>query len=59
MQDYKKMALPSGLCLLPVSEFISLLEFKLDSLKKAREEDSSWNYGIEELEADIEYLKTI
>lgn len=42
----------------PLEDYISLLEFKLICLKQAEEEDSSWNYGIEELEALITKLKT-
>jgi hypothetical protein len=39
------------------SKYLDLLEFKVDSLKKAKELDSSWNYGIEELELEIEIVK--
>ena len=38
-------------------EYIGLLEYKLDALKKAQSNDSSWNYNIEELELQIESLK--
>lgn len=38
-------------------EYIALLEFKLIALQYAQEEDSSWNYGIKELEQQIEQLK--
>lgn len=38
-------------------EYIDLLEIKLYSLKKAEEEDSSWNYDIKELEEAIKKLK--
>lgn len=40
-----------------LEEYIELLECKLYSLKKAEEEDSSWNYGIDELETKIKELK--
>lgn len=40
-----------------LEEYFELLEYKLYSLKKAKEEDSSWNYGIEELEEKIKELK--
>lgn len=58
MFDYKSCVTKSNLVILPLNELIELLEFKLISLKKAKEEDSSWNYGIEELEAEINYLKS-
>ncbi|MFW6233344.1 MAG: hypothetical protein ACOC3Z_01640 [Nanoarchaeota archaeon] len=41
-----------------LEEYIDLLEIKLYSLKSAKEEDSSWNYGIEELEEKIKNLKS-
>lgn len=44
-------------CLLDIEDVISLLECKLDKLKQYNEEDSSWSYGIEELETQIEELK--
>jgi hypothetical protein len=39
-----------SVCIIPIGETIELLEYKLESLKVARDEDCSWNYGIEELE---------
>jgi hypothetical protein len=42
---------------IPLSEYIELLEIKLTSLQCAYEYDSSWNYGIPELEEKIEKLK--
>lgn len=42
---------------IPLIEYIELLEFKLESLKAARDADSSWNYGIDELEEKILTLK--
>ena len=57
MFDYKNSVTESGLVLLPLSELIELLEFKLDSLKQAKQEDSSWNYPIDELTSDIDFLK--
>lgn len=51
---------PDGLiCYLPIYDMIELLEYKLDALKKCRDEDGSWNYSIEELEEQIEKLKNI
>ena len=44
-------------CLLDIEDVISLLECKLDKLKQYSEEDSSWSYGIEELETQIKELK--
>lgn len=43
--------------MIPLSDYIELLESNLWSKKRAREEDSSWNYGIEELESKIQALK--
>lgn len=40
-----------------LEEYIELLEYKLYCFKKAKEEVSSWNYGIEELEEKIKELK--
>lgn len=42
----------------PINEFISLLEFKLITLKEAKEKDNSWNYNIEELETEINKIKS-
>jgi hypothetical protein len=41
-----------------LEDYISLLEYKLICLKKAYEEDSSWNYSIDKLEKTIAELKT-
>ncbi len=38
-------------------EYLELLEFKIQALKEAQEKDSSWNYGIDELELHMEYVK--
>lgn len=38
-------------------EYVELLNFKLDSLRLAQEQDSSWNYGIKELELEIQKYK--
>lgn len=40
-----------------LEEYIELLETMLYCLEKAKKEDSSWNYGIEELEEKIKELK--
>jgi hypothetical protein len=40
-------------------EYLDLLEYKLIALKQAKEQDSSWNYGIEELEQEIKTLKSL
>lgn len=45
------------ICIIPTDQLISLLECKLDRLHSAQKEDSSWNYGIEELEQQIQELK--
>ena len=37
-------------CTISTFELIELLEFKLLALKQAKDKDSSWNYGTEELE---------
>lgn len=42
---------------IPLLEYIELLEIKLAAKKEAFEKDSSWNYGIEEIELQIESLK--
>ena len=57
MKNYKECVTESGLVLLQLPDLIELLEIKLASLKEAIERDSSWNYGIEELESEINYLK--
>lgn len=44
-------------CTIATFELIELLEFKLDALKQAEANDSSWNYGIEELKTLILNLK--
>lgn len=44
-------------CIIPTEQLIELLEYKLDALKEAQREDSSWNYNIEELEQQIKELK--
>lgn len=44
-------------CIIPTDQLIELLKYKLEALKKAKEEDSSWNYGIEELEEQIKELQ--
>lgn len=41
-----------------LDDLIDLLEIKLASLKEAEEKDSSWNYGIKELEEQIADLKS-
>lgn len=41
-----------------IVEYIELLELKLEALKEANEFDSSWNYGIDELEFKIKELKS-
>ena len=40
-----------------LSEYIELLETLLYSKKEAQQIDSSWNYGIEELQKKINSLK--
>jgi len=42
-----------------LKEYIELLEYKLMALQYAKEEDSSWNYGIEELKEEIKNLKNL
>jgi len=39
-----------------IEEYIQLLEYKLRVLLQAQQEDSSWNYGIEELQEQIKSL---
>ncbi len=39
-------------------QFIELLEYKLEALKTAKEQDSSWNYDIERVKKQIEYYKS-
>lgn len=41
------------------SEYIELLEYKLQCLELAKEEDSSWNYNIDELKLQIKELKKL
>ena len=43
--------------LIKIKEYIELLEIKLIALKYSQEQDSSWNYGINELETKISELK--
>lgn len=43
--------------MLPSEELVELLEFKVTALKHAKEEDSSWNYGIDDLEKEINKIK--
>lgn len=58
MPDYFKMLNQHGqVALIPYDEFIELLEFKLIALKESQDKDSSWNYGIEELEKQIDKIK--
>jgi len=58
MVNYFNMLHQHGLmAVVPYEEFIELLEFKLNSLKEAKERDSSWNYRIEELESEINKIK--
>lgn len=45
-------------CIIPTKQLVELLYFKLNTLTIAKEEDSSWNYGIEELEAQIKELQS-
>lgn len=42
---------------IPLTDYIDLLEVSLYAKKDARNLDSSWNYGIEELEEKISALK--
>jgi hypothetical protein len=44
-------------CTISTFELIELLEFKLDTLKQAEANDSSWNYDIEELKTLILNLR--
>lgn len=55
MDDYKLLG-DEITC--PLEQYIDLLEYKLECLKKAYEEDSSWNYGIDKLEQIIVELKS-
>ena len=56
--DYYQMLHQHGqFAHVPSNEFIELLEFKLNTLKQAKADDSSWNYNIEELEAQITRIK--
>ncbi len=43
---------------IPTSQLIDLLQCKLLVLIHAKHEDSSWNYPIEELEEQINELKS-
>lgn len=45
--------------LIDIEDLIILLEYKLEKIKQYYEEDSSWNYGIEELENQIKELKEV
>jgi chaperonin cofactor prefoldin len=42
---------------LSLEDYIELLEYKLDALEEAQRNDSSWNYGIDELKEEINTLK--
>lgn len=55
MEDYKLIG-DEIIC--PLEQYINLLEYKLECLEKAYNEDSSWNYGIDELKQIIVKLKT-
>jgi|GEM_PF-6064577 len=44
-------------CIIPIEQMIELLKCRLDALKEARDKDSSWNYGIDELEQQIKEIK--
>ncbi len=44
-------------CIIPTSQLIKLLQYKLDALIEARNIDSSWNYPIDEMEEQIAELK--
>ena len=55
MDDYKLLG-DEITC--PLEQYIDLLGYKLECIKKAYEEDSSWNYGIDELEQIIIKLKS-
>lgn len=57
MEKYK--ITPHQTIELSITEYIELLEIKLYSKKEAQKQDSSWNYGIEELEEEIKLLKSI
>lgn len=41
----------------PLQQYIDLLKYKLEYLEKAYDQDSSWNYGIDELKETIAKLK--
>lgn len=43
--------------LISTREYIDLLEYKLICIEKVQQEDSSWNYGIEEIKEQIKELK--
>lgn len=42
-----------------ITEYIELLEFKVDLLEREEAIDSSWNYGIVELKEKIKKLKSL
>lgn len=44
-------------CIIPTSQLIDLLRYKLIALQKAYDEDSSWNYPIDELKEQIKELE--
>ncbi len=44
-------------CIIPTSQLIELLEYRLDALIIVKNNDSSWNYPIEEMEEQIAELK--
>lgn len=58
MTTLQGRVIKSGEITLTIKEMIELLEYKLQCLKKAQEEDSSWSYNIEEVQDDINYLKS-
>ena len=43
--------------LISTREYIDLLEYKLICIEKVQQEDSSWNYSIEEIKEQIKELK--
>jgi len=55
MDDYQ---LKGDEIICPLQQYIDLLGYKLECLEKAYEQDSSWNYGIDELKETIAKLKT-
>lgn len=54
MEDYKLIG-DEILC--PIEQYISLLEYKLICLQTAKDNDSSWNYRIDDLKETIKKLK--